>query len=60
MDDNRTNTEKGADIRADCPCKRTKCSRHGRCDQCLRHHDNKRYPAACKRSEKPPKKGKQL
>ena len=58
MDDNRTNQEK-ADTRADCPCKRTKCSRHGKCAQCLSHHENSRYPAACKRSEKTLKKGKQ-
>ncbi|MGI6171627.1 MAG: hypothetical protein ACOYIC_07900 [Butyricicoccus sp.] len=26
---------------ADCPCKRTKCERHGDCDACREHHHSK-------------------
>lgn len=39
---------------ADCPCKRTKCSRHGNCVACREHHGNpKQNPTAC---ERPPKR----
>ncbi|MDD3919624.1 MAG: hypothetical protein PHO41_00395 [Eubacteriales bacterium] len=37
----------------DCPCKRTKCSRHGNCVACREHHrDEKQKPPACERPAK--------
>ena len=37
-------------IKTDCPCKRTKCSRHGRCDECRAYHaSDKRNVPACDR-----------
>lgn len=34
--------ENGLEI---CSCKRTKCPRHGKCDECIEYHkNNKRYP----------------
>lgn len=38
--------------RKDCPCKRTKCERHGKCAECIEHHRTKRYPPACERANK--------
>lgn len=39
--------ENGLEI---CSCKRTKCPRHGKCDECIEYHkENKRYPPQCKR-----------
>lgn len=36
--------------RADCPCKRTHCERHGSCVLCRAHHaDDKQSPPACER-----------
>ncbi|NMC56402.1 MAG: hypothetical protein GYA50_04185, partial [Eubacteriaceae bacterium] len=34
-----------------CTCKRTQCERHGKCAQCIEHH-NKKLPA-CMRAGKP-------
>lgn len=41
-------------IRQDCPCKRTKCERHGDCDACNRHHNlnEGKILTACDRTEK--------
>lgn len=30
------------EIKKDCPCKRTKCERHGQCDICREHHKLKK------------------
>lgn len=36
--------------RADCPCKRAKCERHGDCAACRAHHAAKKNaPPACDR-----------
>ncbi len=33
-----------------CPCKRTKCERHGNCTECRDHHENvKHMTVACDR-----------
>ncbi|MGI6152161.1 MAG: hypothetical protein ACOYIR_09490 [Christensenellales bacterium] len=32
-----------------CPCKRTKCKRHGKCAECIAHHRNSPYPPQCQR-----------
>ncbi|NLU24082.1 MAG: GNAT family N-acetyltransferase [Clostridiales bacterium] len=37
--------------RADCPCKRTHCQRHGDCIACREHHAGKRNPVFCRRPE---------
>jgi len=39
----------------DCPCKRTKCERHGNCNACQEHHHREcsRKPlTACEKAEK--------
>ncbi|WMC91071.1 helix-turn-helix domain-containing protein [Kineothrix sp. MB12-C1] len=37
----------------DCPCKRTKCKRHGNCDACREHHQLSKHQSfpACERIE---------
>ena len=44
------------EIHENCPCKKKKCERHGRCDACRRHHaESKRQrPVACERGERWP------
>ncbi|MCI9414217.1 MAG: hypothetical protein HFJ79_03425 [Clostridiales bacterium] len=42
--------------REDCPCRRLKCPRWGLCSACLRHHEGKRVPPACKQKSKPERK----
>ena len=44
-----------------CACKRTNCERHGKCAECIAHHQNSRYPPQCKRGEsgKRPKQKKE-
>lgn len=34
-----------------CPCKRTKCVRHGNCEECIAHHKEKetKYEPYCMR-----------
>lgn len=32
-----------------CPCKRVKCPRHGKCTECMEHHSTKKRPPYCKR-----------
>lgn len=36
-----------------CPCKRKKCERHGKCDECRKHHvESKRQrPVACEKKK---------
>lgn len=38
----------------DCPCKKAKCGRHGKCDECRAYHvESKRQrPVACERKRK--------
>ena len=36
----------------DCPCKRTKCERHGNCDECRDYHHNKKSGITLTRCEK--------
>ena len=37
---------------SDCPCKRSKCARHGNCAACKTHHrTEKKRPTACERLE---------
>ncbi|MGN0456396.1 MAG: hypothetical protein ACI4F2_06030 [Acutalibacteraceae bacterium] len=37
-------------INQDCPCKRTKCARHGNCEECKKHHAlKKKHLPACER-----------
>ncbi|MCB6202041.1 hypothetical protein [Extibacter muris] len=46
------------EINKDCPCKRVKCERHGRCDACREHHGkpDAKYLTACERINKRKKK----
>ena len=39
-----------------CPCKRTKCERHGDCDKCREYHHNKHSKKSLTRCEKLEKK----
>lgn len=32
-----------------CTCKRTKCKRFAKCDECIAHHKDKKNPPYCKR-----------
>lgn len=38
----------------ECPCKKKKCERHGRCAECREHHANskRQRPVACERTKK--------
>ena len=36
--------------REDCPCPKKKCSRHGLCEKCERHHGGRRKLPYCKRT----------
>lgn len=33
----------------ECNCKRTKCERFGKCDECLAHHKEKGKPPFCEK-----------
>lgn len=37
----------------ECNCKRNKCERHGKCLECMKHHQTKKHPSLpyCKRLE---------
>jgi len=35
-------------IKEDCPCTND-CIRHGDCNACKAHHEDKDYPSACER-----------
>lgn len=37
------------EIKADCPCPKTKCERHGRCQECTAYHARKNKLPRCKR-----------
>ncbi|HAB61641.1 MAG TPA: hypothetical protein DCE48_13275 [Lachnospiraceae bacterium] len=39
---------------SNCPCKRTKCERHGKCEECIEHHKKKesKYEPYCMRKSK--------
>ena len=39
-------------LREDCPCVKKRCPRHGDCDACTAHHQGRRRPPYCQRSEK--------
>nr|WP_319489146.1 hypothetical protein [uncultured Caproiciproducens sp.] len=42
--------ENGADT---CNCPRIKCERHGKCAECMAHHEkNKKHPPYCKRESR--------
>lgn len=38
----------------DCPCKKKKCERHGKCDECRLHHAESKCqrPVACEKTKK--------
>lgn len=38
----------------DCPCKKKKCERHGKCDECRAYHAafKPQQPVACEREHK--------
>lgn len=38
--------------REDCPCKRLRCPRHGRCSACKKFHETSIYPANCMKKKK--------
>jgi hypothetical protein len=35
---------------ASCPCRRTRCPRHGDCAACRAHHAGKKHAPACDRA----------
>lgn len=41
-------------INENCPCKRKQCERHGKCDECRKHHAEFKRPmrVACEREKK--------
>ncbi len=41
-------------INENCPCKRKKCERHGKCDECRKHHaeSERQRPVYCEKKEK--------
>lgn len=32
-----------------CPCKKKKCERHGKCDECRKHHAGSKRPRPCEK-----------
>ncbi len=38
----------------ECNCKKKKCERHGKCEECITYHQTKKHPSPpyCKRKEK--------
>ena len=40
-----------------CPCKKKKCERHGKCDECRKHHTSSKHqrPVYCERRKGLPK-----
>lgn len=36
----------------ECPCKRVKCERRGKCAECLEHHKTMKNPPYCKREKR--------
>ena len=38
----------------DCPCRKKKCERHGKCDECRAHHEasKRQRPVACERKKR--------
>ena len=40
------------EINANCPCSKTKCIRHGRCNECRAHHAKRNRPRPCERKGK--------
>lgn len=47
-------------INENCPCKKKKCERHGKCDECRKHHaESKRQrPVACEKRKNREMNGK--
>ena len=41
-------------INENCPCKRKKCERHGKCDECRKHHaeSERQRPVYCEKKKK--------
>lgn len=41
-------------INENCPCKKKKCERHGKCDECRKHHAEYKHqrPVACEKEKK--------
>ena len=35
-----------------CPCKKTKCVRHGNCEECRKHHAGSKRKRPCERKRK--------
>ncbi|MDD6991992.1 MAG: hypothetical protein PUI48_09220 [Oscillospiraceae bacterium] len=35
-----------------CPCKKKKCERHGKCDECRNYHANSKRQRPCEREKK--------
>ena len=45
-----------------CPCRRTKCTRHGNCEECIAHHNENetKYKPYCMRKSNKKSKSKSL
>lgn len=41
-------------VNNECPCKKKKCQRHGKCDECREYHANskRQRPVACERKKR--------
>ena len=44
------------EINKNCPCPKTHCERHGKCDECRAHHANKKDPPYCQKHKDSAKK----
>ena len=44
-------------INENCPCKKKKCARHGKCDECRKHHSEsaRQRPVYCEKGKSPNK-----
>lgn len=34
-----------------CPCKKKNCIRHGKCDECRKHHADSKRPVYCEKEK---------
>ncbi|MBS5933380.1 MAG: hypothetical protein KIC94_10965 [Clostridiales bacterium] len=57
IEEEKQNSElvrQSADEESNCPCKRIKCERHGKCVECIAHHKERetKYEPYCMRKSK--------
>lgn len=41
--------ERWFSLEGNCPCRKNRCERHGKCDECRAHHEKSKRPRPCER-----------